>query len=79
MRNQFDLQLQQLHRELIKMGALCEEAISAGVKALLGTDALLRPARSFLPLFSVGMGWVVPALAGLTVGLILCRLRPLRS
>ena len=38
MRNQFDLQLQQLHRELIKMGALCEEAISAGVKALLDSD-----------------------------------------
>ena len=38
MRNQFDLQLQQLHRELIKMGALCEEAISAGVKALLDGD-----------------------------------------
>lgn len=54
-------------------------ALPAGVKALLGTDALLRPARSFLPLFSVGMGWVVPALAGLAVGLILCRLRPIRS
>ena len=54
-------------------------ALPAGGKALLGTDALLRPARSFLPLFSVGMGWVVPALAGLAVGLILCRLRPLRS
>ena len=38
MRNKFDLQLQQLHLELIKMGALCEEAISAGVKALLDGD-----------------------------------------
>ena len=28
MRNKFDLQLEQLHLELIKMGALCEEAIS---------------------------------------------------
>ena len=31
----FDEQLEQLHVELIKMGALCEEAISASVKALL--------------------------------------------
>ena len=38
MRNKFDLQLEQLHLELIKMGALCEEAISAGVKALLDGD-----------------------------------------
>ena len=38
MRNKFDLQLEQLHLELIKMGALCEEAISAGVKALLDSD-----------------------------------------
>ena len=38
MRNKFDLQLEQLHLELIKMGALCEEAISAGVKALLDND-----------------------------------------
>ena len=38
MRNQFDRQLETLHLELIKMGALCEEAISAGVKALLEND-----------------------------------------
>ena len=38
MRNQFDQQLELLHLELIKMGALCEEAISAGVKALLDND-----------------------------------------
>ncbi len=35
MRNKFDRQLEQLHLELIKMGAQCEEAISASVKALL--------------------------------------------
>ena len=28
MRNRFDEQLMQLNRELIEMGALCEEAIS---------------------------------------------------
>ncbi len=38
MRNKFDQQLEQLHMELIKMGAQCEEAISAGVKALLEGD-----------------------------------------
>ena len=38
MRNKFDQQLEQLHLELIKMGALCEEAISANVKALLDGD-----------------------------------------
>ena len=36
MRNKFDQQLEQLHLELIKMGALCEEAISASVKAPAG-------------------------------------------
>ena len=38
MRSQFDRQLEELHLELMKMGALCEEAISAGVKALLEGD-----------------------------------------
>ena len=38
MRNKFDQQLEQLHVELIKMGALCEEAISAASKALLDGD-----------------------------------------
>ena len=34
MRNRFEEQLEVLHLELIKMGALCEEAISAAAKAL---------------------------------------------
>ena len=38
MRNRFEQQLEQLHLELIKMGAQCEEAISASVKALLDGD-----------------------------------------
>ena len=42
MRNRFDEQLEQLHVELIKMGALCEEAISSSVKALLEHDEQLR-------------------------------------
>ena len=35
MRDRFNDQLEQLNVELIKMGALCEEAISAAAKALL--------------------------------------------
>ena len=42
MRNRFDEQLEQLHVELIKLGALCEEAISSSVKALLEPDEQLR-------------------------------------
>lgn len=34
MRNKFDQQLEKLHVELIKMGALCEDAISGTVSAL---------------------------------------------
>ena len=41
MRNKFDQQLEQLHLELIKMGAQCEEAISASVKALLTGEAAM--------------------------------------
>ena len=41
MRNRFDSQLEKLNLELITMGALCEDAISASVKAMLdGDDAL---------------------------------------
>lgn len=38
MRNKFDNQLEKLNVELIYMGALCEDAISASVKALLDHD-----------------------------------------
>ncbi len=38
MRNKFDQQLERLHQELTRMGALCEEAISASVLALLEDD-----------------------------------------
>lgn len=41
MRTHFDEQLEQLHLELIRMGALCEDAISAATKALLEQDAAL--------------------------------------
>ena len=41
MRNKFDSQLEKLNLELITMGALCEDAISASVKAMTyGDDSL---------------------------------------
>lgn len=44
MRNKFDEQLGELHEELIQMGALCEEAISAAAEALLKNDQALAAA-----------------------------------
>jgi len=38
MRNRFERQLEELHEELIHMGGLCREAISASVSALLSSD-----------------------------------------
>lgn len=42
MRNRFDEQLELLNIELIKMGALCEDGISASAKALFDGDEFLR-------------------------------------
>ena len=42
-----------------------------GGKAFLHAEALLSPARAYLPFFSYGMGWVLPACIGLIVGLAL--------
>ena len=41
MRNKFDSQLEKLNLELITMGALCEDAISASVKAMTSGDETL--------------------------------------
>ncbi len=41
MRNKFDEQLEKLHVELIQMGAVCEDAISAAAEALLKGDTAL--------------------------------------
>ena len=38
MRNRFDEQLFELNREIIKMGAMCEEAISSASKSLINGD-----------------------------------------
>ncbi|MCI6885862.1 MAG: phosphate signaling complex protein PhoU [Lachnospiraceae bacterium] len=40
MRNRFDEQLEQLHVELIRMGALCEDAISFASRTLMGESGL---------------------------------------
>ncbi len=39
MRSRFDTQLKELHTELIKMGALCEESIAAAMQYLLSGEA----------------------------------------
>ena len=44
MRNRFEEQLERLHMELIGMGALCEDAISAAAEALLHGDKALAKA-----------------------------------
>lgn len=41
MRNRFDTQLAELNKELIAMGALCENSIASAVKALLSGDLRL--------------------------------------
>lgn len=41
MRSRFDQQLEQLHNELITMGALCENLITTSAKALLENDTQL--------------------------------------
>ena len=41
MRNTFNEQLERLHVEMIRMGAACEDAISAAAEALLKGDAVL--------------------------------------
>ena len=45
MRNKFEEQLEKLHVEMIQMGALCEDAISAAAEALIHSDAALPPPR----------------------------------
>lgn len=47
------------------------KALPAGARDFLHAELLLAPAEKFLPFFGIGMGWVVPACAGLAVGLAL--------
>lgn len=43
MRNRFDEQLFELNREIIEMGAMCEEAIASAAKALTTATRRLLP------------------------------------
>ncbi len=45
--------------------------LPVGVRSFLHADVILEPAKHLLPFFTLGMGWVVPALLGLVVGWIL--------
>ncbi|MBQ7786402.1 MAG: branched-chain amino acid transport system II carrier protein [Clostridia bacterium] len=44
--------------------------LPAGAKALIGGEAIVSAAQ-WLPFFSLGMGWVIPACVGLVIGLAL--------
>ena len=46
-------------------------ALPAGAAALLHTEGLVTLANTYLPFFNIGMGWIIPALVGLIVGLVL--------
>ena len=47
------------------------KALPAGVQSLLHAEVLLGAADAYLPFFSIGMGWVLPACIGLVIGLLL--------
>ena len=42
-----------------------------GIKELIHADAILGPVEEYLPFFKLGLGWVIPAVIGLIVGLVL--------
>lgn len=49
--------------------------LPAGAQELLNVNAVTLVADQYLPFFSLGMGWIVPACVGLVLGLILHVLR----
>ena len=51
-------------------------ALPAGAQAVLHVQGLLLAAERILPFFSYGLGWVVPALIGLAIGLLWRRFGP---
>ena len=52
------------------------KALPAALVERLHLGVLLDVAQKLLPLFNKGMGWLVPALIGLAIGLALHWLRP---
>ncbi len=53
--------------------------LPAGIQTFLHSEVILAPAKEFLPFFTLGMGWVVPALIGLVVGLVLHFVMPKKA
>lgn len=51
-------------------------ALPAGIQTAMHAETILAPAVKYLPFFNIGMGWVVPALIGLVIGLILYAVKP---
>ena len=48
----------------------CFKALPAQAREALGLNGVVEAAGHLLPFFSIGLGWVVPALLGLAVGLV---------
>lgn len=46
------------------------KALPAGAQAVLPLGGLLEAAGRWLPFYTLGLGWICPALAGLAVGLV---------
>ena len=46
-------------------------ALPKGAKSILHLEGLLGWANSYIPLFSYGLGWLLPAALGLMIGLAL--------
>lgn len=51
------------------------KALPVGLQNLLGLESVLSLAKRLLPLFSLGLGWLLPSTVGFLIGLLLHRLR----
>jgi LIVCS family branched-chain amino acid:cation transporter len=51
------------------------KTLPAGLQTSLHLDLVIGFARSILPWFDLNLGWVVPAIAGLLVGLIIRKIK----
>ena len=51
------------------------KTLPQGLRERLGLDAAVNLGNRLLPFFSLNLGWVVPALAGLALGILLCLTR----
>ena len=54
-------------------------AMPAGIKTAINADALMAPFHQYLPFFNFGMGWVVPSLVGLVIGLVIYFVAPKKA